>query len=135
MPKYTFQQEEYQNWMSEGYVDHEWTDHTGRTYKQIGARSHLLAGDSDSPEQFGFASDTSYGVNSFRPGGVYETHSHQTFQFYFVLSGSAKMRVADEERKAEKGAWIAIPPEVDHYLENDGDEPFTYIMIGGNRLP
>ena len=134
MPKYIFQPDEYTKWMSAGFVDHRWTDHTGRTYGQVGARSFVLAGDSESLADFGYASDVSFGVNSFAPGGVYETHSHQTFQYYFVLSGSARVTVGDEERIAAKGAWIVIPPEIDHYLENDGDEDFTYILIGGNRI-
>ena len=40
-------------------------------------------------------------VNVFAPGGSYETHNHSRSQFYYVLSGKAKMNVGDEVRIVE----------------------------------
>jgi len=134
MPKYIFKEEEYAEWVKEEYQDFDQTEYTGRKYKQTKVRYFNLPGDSDSADKYGYTSDLWMGVNSFAPGGVYGTHRHQTFQLYYVLSGKAKVKVGDEERIAEKGTWIFTPPEVDHYLENIGEEDFTYILIGGNPL-
>lgn len=91
-----------------------------------------MPGDTDSEERFGFASNMWMGANSFAPGGIYEVHKHETFQYFYVIAGKAKVIVGGEERIAEKGTWIFVPPFVDHYVENTGNEDFTYILVGGN---
>jgi mannose-6-phosphate isomerase-like protein (cupin superfamily) len=132
MPKYIFREKEYAKWVNKKYEDHVHEDYTGRKYKQTRVRYWTLPGDSDAKDKYGFSSGMWMGANSFAPGGVYEAHRHKTPQFYYVLSGRAKVRVGDEERIAVKGTWVFTPPGVDHYVENIGKTPFTYILMGGN---
>ena len=137
MPKYIFHESEYKQWNSEEYVDYQHdefigsTVKTGRAYKQTSVRGFTMPGDSESEERFGYASDKWMGANSFAPGGVYETHQHETYQYFYVIEGKAKVIVGGEERVAEKGTWIFVPALVDHHMENIGDGPFTYILVGG----
>jgi len=131
MAKYIFKEDEYMKWVKDEYEDFTLTEYTGRKYRQTKVRGFSLPGDMDSLDKYGYSSDMWMGANSFAPGGVYETHKHRTFQFYYILSGKAKVKVGEEERIAEKGTWIFIPPGVDHYIENTGKEDFTYILIGG----
>ena len=78
--------------------------------------------------------DRFLGVNTFGPGGVYESHPHETPMFYYVLRGTAKMRVGDEERIVGPGAWVYTPPGEPHYTENVGEDDMAYLLIGGNPL-
>ena len=91
-----------------------------------------MPGNSDSEERFGYASNMWMGANSFAPGGVYEAHKHETFQYFYVIAGKARVIVGGEERIVQRGTWISVPPLVDHHMVNIGDEPFTYILVGEN---
>ena len=138
MLKYIFHEADYMKWNSEEYQYHvhdeytESTVKTGRVYNQTKVRGFTMPGNSDSVEQFGYASNMWMGANSFAPGGVYEAHIHETFQYFYVIAGKARVIVGGEERIAEKGTWIFVPPFIDHHMENIGDEAFTYILVGGN---
>ena len=130
MPKYIFKPEEYIKLDPEEFRDEVHTEYTGskvqtgRVYNQTKVRGFQMPG--------GDTMDVWMGANSFAPGGVYESHTHESSQFYYVLAGKALVRVGDEERIVEKGDWVFTPAFVDHYLENTFDEEFTYILIGGN---
>ena len=126
MPEYIFAEEEWLRWSSELYTDATLVGLDGQPYGQLIHRG-LAAG---LPGQDTI--DTWIGVNTFGPGGVYESHDHETSQFFLVLSGTGKVRVGDEERIVEKGAWVFTPPGMPHYVENVGDEDFAYLLIGGN---
>ena len=76
--------------------------------------------------------DRLLGVNAFKPGGIYESHEHQTPMYYYVIHGHGIMRVGDEEREVGPGAWIYTPPGLKHYTENTGDVDFAYLFFGGN---
>ena len=125
MPQYIFTEEEWMHFRS-GYTDHTLVGIEGDHYKGIkmGGLEAGLPG-ADSYDRF-------LGVNSFGPGGVYESHAHQTPMFYYVIAGEGIMRVGDEERVVRRGAWVYTPPGLKHYTENTGDEDFAYILFGGN---
>ena len=125
MAEYIFSEEEWLSW-SEGYSTDTLVGIDGEKYGIIKHKS-LKA---QPPGASTFA--RFLGVNTFGPGGVYEAHAHETPMFYYVLKGRAKMRVGDEERIVEKGAWVYTPPGLAHYTENIGDEDLAYILIGGN---
>jgi quercetin dioxygenase-like cupin family protein len=58
------------------------------------------------------------GYHHFEPGLDHEMHSHDTWeQFYFVVSGKARVRVGDEERVIGPGGVAYIPPRVRHGFE------------------
>ena len=127
MSKYIFTEEE---WMK---FNEELHGHTllaidGSTYKSIkmGGMDKRLPGS----ETY----DRLLGVNVFKPGGIYESHAHETPMFYYIVSGEGIMRVGSEERVVGKGAWIYTPPGLKHYTENTGTEDLAYLYFGGNPL-
>jgi uncharacterized cupin superfamily protein len=58
-------------------------------------------------------------------------HSHEE-EHLFALSGSATLRLGDERFALAAGSYVCFPAGqvVLHHLENDGREPFRYLMIG-----
>lgn len=55
------------------------------------------------------------------PGGVTTPHFHrQTEEIYYILEGTAQMRIGDELRPVEPGDAIAIPPGQVHQITNTG---------------
>jgi mannose-6-phosphate isomerase-like protein (cupin superfamily) len=54
-------------------------------------------------------------------------------EFYYVLSGRAKVTVGDLEVDASPGTAIYIPESAPHMIENDGDENF--VMVYGLNAP
>jgi mannose-6-phosphate isomerase-like protein (cupin superfamily) len=55
-------------------------------------------------------------------GTALEPHFHNTHEFYFILSGSATMRVGNESRRVGPGELVHIPPNQVHNISADGDE-------------
>ena len=125
MPKYIFTENEWMKFSTEEH-GHTLLAIDGSTYKSIKMRGmqERLPG-SETYDRF-------LGVNSFGPGGIYESHAHETPMFYYVIHGEGIMRVGDEERVVSRGAWVYTPPGVPHYTENTGDTDFAYILFGGN---
>jgi mannose-6-phosphate isomerase-like protein (cupin superfamily) len=125
--QYIFKEAEWMKWGKE-FATSVLVGLDGKTYEQINAcgLENGLPGIS--------THDTWVGVNAFAPGGIYESHDHETTQFYYVISGRGLVRVGDEEMVCEKGTWVFTPAGVPHYLENTGDEIFAYILFGGNPL-
>jgi len=129
LPKYIFQEKEWMKWSSDEYEDITLLALDGSKYKAVKHAKFREGQGLPGADTI----ETWIGVNVFGPnGGEYETHKHETSQFFYVLHGKGKVRVGDEERIAEKGAWIFTPPGVDHHLQTIGNEDFAYILIGGN---
>jgi quercetin dioxygenase-like cupin family protein len=58
------------------------------------------------------------GLNCFEIGQEQHVHAHRgADKFYLVLSGKARMRVADEVRVAEPGMLVWAPADVPHGVE------------------
>jgi len=125
--QYIFKQDDWMKWGKE-YSTAKLVGLDGETYKIINScgLENSLPGTS--------THETWVGVNAFGPGGIYESHDHETTQFYYIISGKGLIRVGDEEMICEKGTWVFTPARVPHYLENISEEIFAYIMIGGNPL-
>ena len=127
MAKYIFEEGEWQRW-AEGYSTHTLLAIDDSNYRIVKSRS--MEAQPPGADTY----DRLLGVNTFGPGGVYEAHAHETPMFYYVLKGKALMRVGDEERIVEKGAWVYTPPGLKHYTENVGDDDLAYLFFGGNTL-
>ena len=127
MSKYIFTEEEWMKFNEETH-GHTLLSIDGSTYKSIkmGGMDKRLPGS----ETY----DRLLGVNVFKPGGIYESHAHETPMFYYIVSGEGIMRVGSEERVVGKGAWIYTPPGLKHYTENTGNEDLAYLYFGGNPL-
>ena len=56
------------------------------------------------------------------PGSSTTPHRHRrTEEIYFILEGTALMRIAEEQRAVGPGDAIAIPPGQLHQITNTGD--------------
>lgn len=125
MPNYIFTQEEWMKFSEESH-GHTLLAIDGTTYQSIkmGGMNNRLPGSE--------TSDRLLGVNVFKPGGIYESHAHETPMFYYIISGEGIMRVGSEERVVGEGAWIYTPPGLKHYTENTGTGDLAYLYFGGN---
>ena len=55
------------------------------------------------------------------PGGATTPHYHpRTEEIYYILQGTAHMRIGEEERDVGLGDAIAIPPGAEHQICNTG---------------
>jgi mannose-6-phosphate isomerase-like protein (cupin superfamily) len=58
-------------------------------------------------------------------------HHHATEEVYYILTGSGRMTVGDEERAVTTGDAIFIPRHCSHTLTNNGPEPLTLLLVCG----
>ncbi len=60
---------------------------------------------------------------SVLPGGATLLHRHrESEELYFIVSGSGRMTLGDEEFAIAPGDTVLIPPGTAHCLRNDGGE-------------
>lgn len=125
MAKYVFTEDEWMTWSG---------DYGSSTLKAVDGTSygHIKGRPMDAPLPGASDYDRLLGVNTFGPGGEYQAHEHQTPMYYYVIKGRGIMRVGDEERVVERGAWVYTPAGLKHYTKNTGDEDLAYIGFGGN---
>lgn len=70
------------------------------------------------------------GHHAFEPGITHDLHTHDTWeQFYFVISGNAKITVGEETRVVGPGASAYVPPGMPHSFE-PADGPLELLVIG-----
>lgn len=62
------------------------------------------------------------------PGASTQPHYHPlTEEIYYILSGSARMRIGNETRTVEPGDGIAIPPGAPHQITNIGESDLVFL--------
>ena len=62
------------------------------------------------------------------PGGATTAHYHRTTEeLYYIVGGTGRMRIADEERDVRRGDCIVIPPGAEHKLTNTGAGPLVLL--------
>ena len=63
------------------------------------------------------------------PKGASTTpHYHpKTEEIYYILQGTARMRIAAETADVGPGDAIAIPPGAEHQIHNTGDETLVFL--------
>ncbi len=60
---------------------------------------------------------------SVPPGGATLLHRHrESEELYFIVSGTGRMTLGDEEFAIAPGDTLLIPPGTPHCLRNDGGE-------------
>ena len=70
------------------------------------------------------------GYHHFELGLDHELHHHETWeQFYFVISGKARIRVGDEDEVVGPGGMAYMAPGVRHAFE-PVDGPLDLIVTG-----
>ena len=62
------------------------------------------------------------------PGAATTRHYHPvTEEIYFILEGTAEMRIGDEIEPVGPGDAIAIPPGMTHTIRNDGPQVLRFL--------
>ena len=95
----------------------DWQEHTGsqpeKFYKtNLWQGEHLMVG-----------------LNCLQPGQTQKTHAHQgADKFYFVLEGSGKFTVGEEEREADTGALVVAPAGIPHGVTNYGSGRLSLLV-------
>jgi len=68
------------------------------------------------------------GVDGREPGQVHVLHRHANVQeWYYVVRGTARIRVGDEEQVCEPGTGVFIPANASHRVHNDGTETLEFL--------
>jgi len=58
-------------------------------------------------------------------------HYHAGYdEVYYVLAGTGRIRLAEEEHALRPGAVVVIPAGVRHSLEADEGEELTFVIVG-----
>ena len=57
-----------------------------------------------------------------QPGAQLQPHYHDTFEFYYILSGRAIMQIEDEANHVKPGDLVKIPRNARHTIWPTGDE-------------
>ncbi len=60
------------------------------------------------------------------PGPPPHRHARLHDMFY-VLEGTLRMRIGDDERDVGSGTFVCVPPGVVHTFRNDTDEPVRFL--------
>ncbi len=70
------------------------------------------------------------GLNCLEPGQTQKIHAHVGAEkFYFVLEGSGRFTVGDEERDADMGALVVAPAGVPHGVTNNGTVRLSLLVV------
>ena len=70
-----------------------------------------------------------------RGGAALEPHSHETDEFYYLLTGEALMRVGDEERPLLPGQLVHIPRNEIHSIRATSEDGFRAIAFAISYMP
>lgn len=61
-------------------------------------------------------------------GASTEAHAHPVAEeLYYVLSGSGRIAVGDEQRDVRPGDGIALPPGTPHQIRNLGPDELVFL--------
>jgi mannose-6-phosphate isomerase-like protein (cupin superfamily) len=83
-----------------------------------------------SPKVHGTSPQLSIGMVSIPPGESGDPHFHDTEQeTWFVISGTGKLVVGEEEVKLEADMVVVAPAGVPHQIINDGSQVLKALFI------
>ena len=69
---------------------------------------------------------------TIQPGGEMPRHTNVVEHEQFVISGRARIGIADEEFDVQYGSIILIPANVPHWYRNTGTEVFQFLCLVPN---
>ena len=94
-----------------------WQDHVGSQPEKF-YKTTLWQGD-----------QAMVGLNCLDPGQTQKIHAHDgAAKFYFVLEGSGRFTVGDEEQDAAAGSLIVAPSGIPHGVTNNGSERLSILV-------
>ena len=69
------------------------------------------------------------GLNCLEPNQQQPVHAHSgADKFYYVLSGTGRFTVGDEEKTVESGTLVLAPATVPHGVTNIGTERLSLLV-------
>jgi mannose-6-phosphate isomerase-like protein (cupin superfamily) len=69
------------------------------------------------------------GLNCLEPNQIQSVHAHSgADKFYFVLSGSGRFTIGEEQQTAPAGTVVVAPAGVPHGVENPGAERLALLV-------
>lgn len=68
------------------------------------------------------------------PGGGMPRHTNTVEHEQYVLSGRARIGIADETYEVKKGDVVFIPENIPHWYQNIGDETFEFLCVVPNKV-
>jgi mannose-6-phosphate isomerase-like protein (cupin superfamily) len=67
-----------------------------------------------------------------QPRLSYEPHKHEDHEeIYFIINGTGKVKIGNEEAHFRDGDVIYIPEKTTHSIVNDGEEMVNFLAFGG----
>lgn len=70
------------------------------------------------------------GLNCFEPGQTQSIHAHDGAEkFYFVLEGSGRFTIGDEEIEGDTGSLVVAPAGVPHGVTNNGSARLSLLVV------
>lgn len=96
----------------------DWREHAGASLEKF-YKTTLWRGD-----------QMMVGLNCLEPGQTQPPHAHNGAEkFYFVLEGSGRFTVGDEETDAGEGVLIFAPAGIQHGVTNNGDRRLSLLVV------
>ena len=74
-------------------------------------------------------------LHRLMPGHEPKPHSHPHEQIAYIMSGTIRFFVGDEQHLVEPGGLLVIPPNVVHWGEVVGDEPVMNLDVFTPQRP
>lgn len=69
------------------------------------------------------------GLNCLEPGQVQKPHDHaDQDKFYYVVEGSGRFQLGNDQRTAAAGEVVWAPAGVIHGVVNEGDDRLTLLV-------
>jgi mannose-6-phosphate isomerase-like protein (cupin superfamily) len=67
-----------------------------------------------------------------QPSLSYEPHHHEDHEeLYYIINGTGKIKMGNEETRLRDGDIIYIPENTTHSIINDGEETIDFLAFGG----
>lgn len=90
----------------------------------------------DGVERKAFSGDgATLALHRLKPGHEPKPHSHEHEQIAYILAGTIRFTVGDEEHIVKAGGLLVIPPHVVHWGEVVGDEDVINLDVFTPRRP
>ena len=67
-----------------------------------------------------------------QPSLSYQPHHHEDHEeVYYIINGTGKIKMGNEETRFRDGDIIYIPENITHSIINDGEEMIDFLAFGG----
>jgi mannose-6-phosphate isomerase-like protein (cupin superfamily) len=84
------------------------------------------------PKYQALKSITYVSLAKLQPRLSYEPHEHEDHEeIYFIINGTGKVKIGNEEARFRDGDVIYIPEKTTHSIVNDGEEMVNFLAFGG----